>query len=747
MTTRSPLRRHARWLLAGMFVLAPLLAPIEASDLPPPLDRLAGETAASAQPPTPPPLTVDIGTPDPCPPTSDPRWQENADDPSLCEIREPACAEHPLQTGTYLALSAQYPDFCETVVLESDSPSMYLACEVLTGVVRQLTVTSAGRECRLISPARCPDQLHRTGLNTCLRVQRRNWSCPAGALPRNQFNSCYQPPAAHAGTHPACGTGAPELVIVTCEEYVGHDFERNPTAAAAACSTFPTGDPHTALQDHPANQHWCRYDASFLDVGCHAAGAVCASLDAYCIKRASRTGGCDVVADTLRCRSLQADYLDPLITVSADDVYRQGCTPCVVLPFESVPADCPDEMLRNPARSSNAASRIRHEWAHTYREDFIEGRGACVVAAHNSGTPMDAACLNRVRCTDPPRGRIAWESSHHSGFAVVNSLITLNILDIPNRTRRVHLFGTSGGRFLRTDSALQYLYSDTSLGDIAVRTWYRTRPGASYGTVAAIVGGPRGGECVARDWPDFRVRVEELWPDNDAAAIDSLFGTDALAWWRALSTAEQQRHTEARGLTFITATMTSAQRDAESDRRANALNQEVGCNVRADVWCRWTPTRPGYYRLTAAGGWYLRVYSGGRTWRSNPQIQALERFLRNDVAPGDGDCPFTHSYQDSERGRDYDCIQEHLVRMGVTPQEIGLDDDPVNGVFTGLIPRGAGQDNEWLYSDLAGENYRCPARDLRVSCGSGAGGVNYTESEPIGILVHEMRVSTVTPSR
>ena len=125
--------------------------------------------------------------------------------------------------------------------------------------------------------------------------------------------------------------------------------------------------------------------------------------------------------------------LDPNLNVSANDVYRQGCTPCVVLPFQSVPAECPNELLQQPSLSTD---NVRHQWAHTYKEDWLEGRGSCVFEAHSTGV-MDPDCLSRARCADPPLGRIVWESNHHSGFAIVNSLITLNIEDIPNSTREV----------------------------------------------------------------------------------------------------------------------------------------------------------------------------------------------------------------------------------------------------------------------------------------------------------------------
>ena len=734
LVPRPVLRRLFKPLLGALLVLLGILAPVEAPDLPPPLDDLAGAAPASAQ--TPPPSTVIRGTPDPCPDPADLRWQPNATDSSLCEIRDFACSEHPLQPGTYLAPSVQYPDFCETTILEPTSPSMYQACTSVTGYVRQLTTPPTGRECRLIQPARCASQLHRTGFNTCLRVRRRTWSCPAGTFPRNKFNSCYQPPPAYMGTNPACQSGAPAFPITTCEEYVGGNFERNP--AAVACSSFPTGDPRTVLQDHLANQHWCRYNTSFLDVGCHATGAACTPSDAYCVKRSSRTGGCDVVAETLRCRGLQADYLDPYLTVSANDVYQQGCTPCVVLPFRSVPAECPSELSQNPSLSTN----LRHQWAHTYKEDYLEGRAACVVSAHNTGV-MTPTCLRRVRCIDPPRGRIVWESNHHSGFAIVNSFVTLNIEDIPNRTREVQLLGVAGSpQKLYTTSSLQYEYSNSSLGDPVIRTWYRVDTSRTHTSVDGIVSG---GECVVRDWPDFRVLIEELWPDNDEIAIEDLLGAGTLDWWRALTPLEKTQHTEARGLQFIVG-MTPADRDLELERRATVLNQEIRCNFGDNVWCKWTPPRSGYYRLTAAGGWHMRTFGGGRGWLQPFQIQGRENFLQNSVSPGDGDCPYRGRYEDFNRGSDYDCIMDRLGLMGVTPQEIGLQDDPITQTFTGLIPSLPYQDDEWLYSAAAGENFRCPPRDLRITCGGSGGGINYTESEPVGIQVYEMRVNTVTPT-
>ena len=481
------------------------------------------------------------------------------------------------------------------------------------------------------------------------------------------------------------------------------------------------------MQDHTANQHWCRYDTSFLDVDCHATSTTCTAAYAYCIKRASGTGGCDTVAETLRCRGLQADHLDTTLTVSAKDVYRQGCTPCVVLPFEAVSTGCPGELHQSPSRTGDFADRTRFDWAHTYKEDFLEGDRLCVEQAHDSGV-MDPNCLNRRRCSDPPRGRIVWESNHHSGVAVVNSPITLSIEDIPNRTRTVHFFslGYHWWNMLRPNSTLVYEYPDTTSGDPVVRTWYRVDPSRTYTTVDYTM---MRGECRISAWPDFRVLIEELWPDNDEVAIRDLFGTSSLGWWTALSSSEQQQHTQARGPMYV---------------------QEIRCNQGDDVWCRWTPPRSGYYRLTAAGGWRLDTHSG-RLWLFPHQVTSVETFLRNVVSSGDGDCPydaddfsFAGGYG---RGRDYDCIMDYLGIMGLQPDEAGLQDDSFNKEFTGLVSRRPDQDYEWLYSDASGDNYTCPPRDLRASCGSSGGAVNYTESESIGIIVHEVQVHTVTPAR
>lgn len=736
MTPRTAPRRLFKSLLGALLVLIGVLAPIE----PPhqaPFDDLVGAPPASAQ------TTVVAGDPKDCPedPTDTRNWQVDTD-PSLCVLREDVCPEHPLAglhpalAGTYLTPSTEFVDFCEIAVMESANAAVFADCRTLRGAAVKVTGTSPNRECRIIQPEQCAAQLHRIAFDTCLRVQRRTWSCQPGEFPRNQFNTCYRPPPGPTGSNPACNTGAPDFPILTCDEYVGGDFARTPASLACGSSNFPTGDPLSELQDHTANQHWCRYDTSFLDVDCHATGTTCVAAYAYCIKRASRTGGCDTVAETLRCRALQADHLHSPLTVSADDVYRQGCTPCVVLPFEGLSTDCPDELRHGPSRNSPTRAQIRFRWAHTFKVDFLEGDRYCVQLAHESG--MTPTCNTR-RCADPARGRVVWDSSHHSGVAVVNAPITLSIADLPDRTRTVDFIALYFGSpwTLGPNSTLVYEYSNSTPGDPHVRTHMNINLSRTYSTVNyALVRG----ECRIETWPDFRVLVEELWPDNDATAIQDLFGASALDWWTPLSQSERQQHTEARGLNYVVG-MTATDLGLELERRARSLNRQIPCNQGDDVWCRWTPSRSGYYRLTAVGGWMLAKHDG-RQWRWPGQVTRIESFLQNHVASGDGDCT-----SGTQNFRDYDCIKQWLLDRNLQPADVGIEDDLVLQEFTGLLPRLPHQNDEWLYSAAAGEHYACPPLDVRASCGSLGGAVNYTESEPIGILVHEIQVHTVTPTR
>ena len=698
-------------LAALIATLTPVESPVPLG----PLEGLAGSAPAEAQT-----SAVSPGMPDSC---TTP-WQPDPDDASLCVLSRPACPEHPLQPGSYLAPSTEFPDFCEATVLEPADPAAYADCRALTGYVIKRFVQSGDRACRMVHPTQCAQKMNRTGTNTCKRVQRRKWSCPSGT-PTNRFNTCYQAPPNYVGAHPACGAGAPGFAISSCEDYVSRDFVRAP--APNQCSGFDTGDTRSALRNlvSSSNLYWCQFDSSYLDVGCYGTGATCTPSDAVCVKRASTTGGCNAIAKALRCRKLQADYLDGSVT--AEDTYLAGCTPCVVLPFSPTPPDCPQDLRVDPSRSTEG----RLEDTHQRRSD---------VGPHGSAT----------FCADPPRGRLVWESSHHSELALVNSPVILRVVDVPATSRHVEYIyvDISSSRPYKAQfwpRRRQYFeYPDSAPSDPIVRPWPTFDTSVTYGSVDKIVGGRQtsggyienSGTCLIRVRPDFRVRIEELWPDDDATDIEALFGSDALNWWTALAPPQRRAHTEARGLNFVGG-MTAAQRAAELARRAGDLTEVVRCNYGTQVWCRWSPSRPGYYRLVAAGAWYMTKFARIRRWLSTAWLAWIDETLKDAAAAKDGDCPDTP-------GRPYhsdaDCLSDNLVSMGVSPAEAGLKSD-----LSGLLA--AGPSEEWLYTAAAGPNVTCPPRDLRVTCAGTSESSNYTETEPVGVLVHEMRVSTVTPDR
>ena len=77
----------------------------------------------------------------------------------------------------------------------------------------------------------------------------------------------------------------------------------------------------------------------------------------------------------------------------------------------------------------------------------------------------------------------------------------------------------------------------------------------------------------------------------------------------------------------------------------------------------------------------------------------------------------------------------------VVPAEMGI-----NSTLDGLLPRNSSV-ADWHYSAASGVNSLCPPPDLRVHCSGGSDTANYTETEPVGVLVHEMRVATRLANR
>ena len=756
--------RVSRTLGVAGLVVAGLFAPVAGTGLPDPLERLAGDAPVRAQSVDPPLMS---GTPDPCPTTPSP-WTAIG---SNCVLEFTACPDDPLTAGAQMQTSVgyfdpynfnllQYPGFCEVRAIRSNDLNLFRACRNVTGVIRHIyelqrpSATPGNfvdeRVCRLIKPTVCSVGSFYER-ETCRAVQRRGWSCPAGYVPRNEFNTCYKAPAAPAGANPACGGGAPSLVALSCDEYVDSDFPVDPGDPAWECATkFPTGVAAVQLSANTSSgsssDYWCEFDATYLKLACHGANpptAECGTPDmALCLKRVSETGGCTVIAKSIRCRSLQAQYRDG---ASADAVRADGCRPCLLLPYATPGTSCrgnPNQYISTRALPDWEAAVLR------LKEDFRIASGFCQLDPNGN---ISSLCRGLTACADPPRGQLTWQSGHYAPVAVVNTPVIVTVEGHPQPSK------ITGGFYVNRDGSfrhyrpgfLAYPGADPTKVDSIITKFSPIDPTAP--SVKSIGGfATDQGECGRFKHEATQLRIEELWPDTSEhrTELTELFGSRALDWWNVLPTAEQKRLTEERGLTWWADLTTAAQIDQEAQHRLDTLTHEFVCQAGRPVYlpvkCSWLPTRTGYFKLTAETAWFNTIWFSGpnRDLRDPNDFADINRFLSNPA----------------NRQR----VSGWLISSGLTAADVGLENtlerllphgdlEPPSGpnsipyIHTrdGRIPSAYIPYADVLYS-VRGDWLACSG-SLRVVCKNSVTSANYTATDPIGVAVHEVRVATRTP--
>ena len=721
-------RRPLRPLLGVLLAIVGVLAPVESAELPAQLDSVAGTSAVLAQ------RAVMDGIPGGCP-TNPVPWSPTLAG-SECQLDMEPCLRVPVIVSSIdsyvlrfstlyhdtdgLTLN-EYPGFCELRILDVNDPAAYATCQAMTGfaVVEQDVdrivggVVQTDALCRLLQPAACPVGV-RIDVDNCRAIQRRPWNCPGRWLPTNEYNRCYLPPPQFTGTvHPACGNGAPVFVAQDCADYVGDDFPAAP-AVIDCVNDFPTAnppDPNTALSRNPragtASDYWCEFDTRFLNVVCHGLNpppAECAQSLALCLKRATETGGCRAIANSIRCRSLELDYDADLLT--AIEVRLESCQPCIVLPFRPLPPDCPDDLSAEP-RPTGSTHMFR---LLRIKLDYNVASGACTPDSNGN---LSAACLAQPNCADPARGRITWSSTHFSQVAVVNTPVIVSVREIPAELRRGGM-RFSGGRLRLTRYMLPYPVSPAGSFGYSMARFGNIDPAdGTLDTVNGVVSNT--GECLFKREPQFQLTIRELWPDNpaDLADIDSLIGPNVLDWWRALTPQEREDRTLERGLGWWPRLS-----PADQDARVVEQTQLLDCDYSLPVWCRWTPTRTGYFKVTAGAAWIsTRWDRAGRRIMTASQAAQVDNALQD---------PAT-------RAR----IADQLAAWGATPAAVGLRD-----TLDGVLPL-AGLNAETMYTSTE-SRFSCGGTDIRVYCTSRSNvdSGNYTETDPIGIAVHEVRVAT-----
>lgn len=704
---RRPRRRGAaRPVLGVALVLVGILAPVGSSHLP---DAVAVDSPVSAQT-----VKRTSGYPSDC--DSDPApWVVDGSNLSECRLEIEPCLEDPLNAGRFLVHSTEFPDFCESSVLESEDSAIFAACTAMKGIAVLLFTVEDSTEgevmngCRVVLPKICPGTLVRVSHRKCRGVERRSWTCPDEFTRGNQFNVCYKiTEGVDLDTNPVCTGGGPDFGILSCEEYVGGDFLASP--GDIACSDYVPPEFAASVRDNTrpgaARKHWCEFDASMLRSECHAAGAACTEEWALCLKRESGLGGCSGIGDTINCRALQAEFADPDTQAmeeserrtKVDSIRLQGCEPCLLLPFQSTPDHCPDEIAEQAVPFHGPAAYL------TLFDDRQD--------------------LGNI-CPDPPAGRVSWSSTHQSRLAVVNSPVILHLHDLPAEVRTI-----GGNEIIEgfTPKDLDViLYPDPEPEGRARRLALWERPDSSIeaGAVFELVntGSPYVHECSPQPLPNFRVIVEELWPD-DKEAIESLFGAGSVDWWHTgLDRLEQERRTKARLLQWLEDLTPEAQNEERRSRREN-LSEQIVCNNKENeaLWCRWVPTRPGYYKIVVAGAWQM---SAGQTrgWLGASDYDRLEQA----VAALAGD-PAAREQ-----------VRRNLAEANLTPRDVGLLD-----TLDGLASPSQGDADSLFRASSDGLFY--PFYDLRARSRGNTSSYNYTESVPIGLAVHEVRVATRAPN-
>ena len=597
-------------MVAAGLLIASIAAP---ADLPGPLDALAPTPPAEAAS-----GTVIAGTPDPCsavdpdPDDSSTDWivvsGANPDDRECVLTTDAVCPANHMKPAAgnpppYLCYPSRCSDAFDVdrladywVPLPSVDTSRTNMCHVF-----ELTVCSAG-----IGP---------THEGMCLYVQRRSWTCPNEYDQHNRFNTCYQPHTEVTGTPCDTSTGAPDLPLLSCENYVGDDYE----------DTKDCDDISSRLTDRAggaAADYWCEFDASRLSIACHRSpvpsSANCAHSTGVCLKRASTPrgqqlralGGCRAIARNIECAIHQANYADNVDTATdlealARTIRAAGCEPCRVMPFEPLDlGECPDSVLNNTPTTvdlDNQEQRLRFRVSCSQK--LALQNKSSIRPIHHAPWKLEEPCGLRPAfqnksitpyCQELPPSRLTWSTPSFTGMAMVNARVRLDLAwDEASITR-------APGR--ATDKGLNICFLHPNRR------------------------------------PYFVVEVEPLWPAGDRDLLEELFGSDSLGWWDALSAEQQAERTAA----FYTNTDTDP--------------VQVACNIGVPVWCIWEPQQAGYYSLTAIGALSFTIqigiqphpdYTGSISADWLPQLSdnALNECSRDTTPP---QCQFRRSGSGSE---------------------------------------------------------------------------------------------------
>ncbi len=227
---------------------------------------------------------------------------------------------------------------------------------------------------------------------------------------------------------------------------------------------------HSQKLNKQLNKHWCEYDKRYLDLDCFDPSPQPPSCNwnpphpadkhkAWCVMRASKTGGCDAIARTILCRSLQIDLRkahpnSDAAEAAHEDLQTMNCQPCPSrLPFErdagsAGMANCdgqptssssqqfdlpPDPDKWQPIHFALFARQTYitdcHTWRDQMKSDFLNK----VVRDYdpNYFTTSGGRNCGELQCPPVTIGNIVWETTHISGRALTGAPVSFTITGAP----------------------------------------------------------------------------------------------------------------------------------------------------------------------------------------------------------------------------------------------------------------------------------------------------------------------------
>ncbi len=375
-----------------------------------------------------------------------------------------------------------------------------------------------------------------------------------------------------------------------------------------------TADPLEPIQPDSSqklNKHWCEYDKRYLNLDCFDPSLQSSSCNwnppadehrAWCIMRASQTGGCNAIARTVLCRSLQIDLRKAKAASNSDaaeaaheDLQTMNCEPCPPRPpFQrGASATNAANCDRQPAISSSQQLDLPPDpdkwkpvhYARFARQSFTVNTPACsalqdkmeddfrqgIVANYDpSNYP---GCLDSL-CPPLTTGKIDWESTHISGRAFTGAPVSFTITDAPfTKVTQPYLFVRPRSWRLDRwtydpfDKKSQYFDASKASSDripnyMEMRLeeksfWilgkddtgqrlrlFDTRDDVGANAYDHMSSTLKGKECYPhnKDSPELSISIRKLWPDipEDRQEMCRLFGIDSIERWNDSDPSTQQ---------------------------------------------------------------------------------------------------------------------------------------------------------------------------------------------------------------